>query len=185
MILSHRSSSVILRTLFTSNIANGAELNPAYGNGGGLYSIVDSNVIIIQSEFTLNRATYGRGGGLYSEYGSIMKNDTKFNMNTAQYGGALNLRSEKKSAIRNSSFFKNIANDGGGIFFRSIPPFNPIVLKDSIFVENSALGRGGAIFATNCLGGGIVTTMCFFHNCSADTGGTMLLENSNLILNAS
>ena len=59
------------------------------------------------------------------------------------------------------------------------------LLENNSFFENSAESRGGAIFATNCMGNGIVVTNCVFRNCSANVGGTIVLENSNIILDAS
>ena len=54
------------------------------------------------------------------------------------------------------------------------------MLNNCHFKNNSAHRSGGAIFASKCMGDGIIIKDSLFRKCKADFGGAMTVENSNI-----
>lgn len=108
-----------------------------------------------------------------------------FTENECVRGGAI-MASNKPVFIRNCTFLKNVANEGGAIYFAATSPSANSIL-DSHFEGNVAKSTGGAIR----LGGQMAITMsgCTFRSNSAKgTGGgaiylaseaTLSVNNSN------
>ncbi|EAR82496.2 transmembrane protein, putative (macronuclear) [Tetrahymena thermophila SB210] len=61
--------------------------------------------------------------------------------------GSFQIKSSKQAKIQVSNFTQNQAQDGGAIYFKNI--LNKIEIVQSFFMENSALGSGGALIFEN------------------------------------
>lgn len=140
--------------------------NSAYYSGGGMYN-KGGTPTISHCSFRRNKTTEVSGDiltGMLSDSGAGIFNDECcatitdciFEENNATYpendgawnanGGGINNYKNSNGLIIRCSFIRNSAGCGGGIFNCGSSP----VVRDSIFTENSAGGRGG-------LGGGMAS----------------------------
>ena len=93
----------------------------------------------------------------------------------------------RRTQLMNVEFVNNVANEGGALHITSCRLANNIIimLTECLFIGNSAHRSGGALFATRCMGNGIIISKSVFFKCLADFGGAMTVENSNIKLEKS
>jgi hypothetical protein len=152
-------------------LSNGMSGDIDHDMGGALINY-DSNVIIINCNFTGNHAH--KIGGAISSLGNLTIENSTFTSNTAGesggvgVGGAIYTSSESSSPIiKNSVFISNHATDSGGAAFNS----GNLTIENSTFTSNNAEdqkeGVGGAIM--NC-GNLIITSSNFRSNTAGIIG---------------
>lgn len=137
-----QSSAIILHTIFEGNYAE---------YGGAVYSELNSQLIVIDSNFTGNKATAG-GGALYAVSGcrvtiidSNYQNNTAVSVEHDSLGGAL-VSFESVIFINHSNFSHNMVSHIGGVICTTS---NTILnIDNSDFYSNLAIGRdkGGVMF---------------------------------------
>ena len=130
-----------------------------YNYGGGLFSYVYSDLVVENTLFQDNSAGYA-GGGLYHYYGILNLSDSLFLANRAgtydggsnyRYGGGLAVLNAyagtyEPCTITGSIFEGNTtAQDGGGLYLKSIG--SQTTVADNLFAFNSAsaTGFGGGV----------------------------------------
>ncbi len=127
------------------------------GAGGGLYND-GGTVTIEQCTFASNTASNEGGGGLRN-LGNATISTSVFSNNTANgdyFGGGGILSSAGLLTISGSSFLNNTAggNGGGGIATNMDYDFLTLVISDTTFSNNQAVGdygSGGGIFSNGDL----------------------------------
>ncbi|MEW5313066.1 MAG: hypothetical protein WDW38_004660 [Sanguina aurantia] len=157
----------VLFALGPSDIAS----QPEVQGGGAVYVSQASTLSLTHSSFLNCSATRGRGGGLRIRIGQVTHlSGVSFQSCSAASGGALSVGSMKQlsgmvTSILDCTFSRNAAStqlpcnssdcigldatlvgtlgDGGAASFDGCA----VELADSNFSSNSALGRGGALFA--------------------------------------
>ena len=168
--------------------------NPSLAVGGALYTAF-SNVSIVGSKFTDNRAEIG--GALFAHNSSLHVVGSTYSYNKASFAGAM-ITSESSININNNSFYGNIAEVIGGVVIAYRDSFNisgatftnnsaglwsgvmetyesSISITNSIFSNNSAEDCCGAIYAFN---GSFIVKNSTFTNDSAGVGGAMYSSSS-------
>ena len=152
-------------------------------SAGGAIATFNTILSINSSTFTNNTSDTGQGGALSIQQNSTMTvYNTKFYGNKANsYGGSIYVR-ESNVSIDNSIFLQNQATQGGAMYLtqgsRSV-----VILRRTIYKENSAKQAGGAIFMDER------TQMydnhsLFVHN-RATNGGALYVISSEVDLNDS
>ncbi|MEE8357609.1 MAG: hypothetical protein V3R33_09900, partial [Anaerolineales bacterium] len=99
--------------------------NTAHLDGGGLYIIGESEGAFIASSTFIENLSDGLGGAVFIQDSEVHINSTEFHSNQAEHGGAIYTR--RSAAGETSQLFSD--ND--------------------VFVINTALGSGGAIYSQN------------------------------------
>ena len=174
--------------------------NPSLAVGGALY-IAFSNVSIVSSNFTDNRAEIG--GALLAHNSSLHVVGSTYCYNKASFAGVM-ITSESSINIKNSSFCDNTAKIIGGVMIAYRDYFSisgatfsnnkaglnsgvigthksSFSITNSIFSDNSAFEYGGVIVVFN--GSFIIKTSTFTNN-NADNGGVVFSTlNSDLLFN--
>ena len=124
-------------------------------NGGGLYNVSVTNLVVANCTFTANLAEYG--AGMYNSESSPTITNCIFSNNSAYYRGGGMYDYDSSSAIINCLFSGNSANDGGGIYNRG----SSAEITNCTFFGNSAGLYGGGMYnwyssptITNCVFGG-------------------------------
>lgn len=175
-------------TIFTNN-ETGAE-------GGALVS--DSILNVTNSTFAGNKTTgtnidpdtplNSNGGGgaifLYDEGKVTISNSNFDNNSSGTYGGAIGTRinasnDDSSLSVENSNFTGNIANADGG----AIASFIDATVKDTSFINNTAGGNGGAIFADNNLTIAADTKDVVMSGNKAADGGDIFMNKAGSELN--
>ncbi|MDI9485329.1 MAG: right-handed parallel beta-helix repeat-containing protein [Bacillota bacterium] len=126
--------------------------------GGGLL-IMGSSCVIRDNTITENEATlvtsedFVGGGGLYLwDSDNIVEDNTiQYNVSAGHGGGVYVVQtSSSKGIFQNNNIVGNTAGaDGGGMYLYGFdPPYMepPFVLVNNTFENNTAKGRGGAVF---------------------------------------
>lgn len=141
--------------------------NSAYYSGGGMYnkggtptishcSFVRNTTIDVSMD-TSGGTISDSGAGIFNNECCATITDCIFEENNATYpendrafnanGGGINNCKNSNGLIARCAFLRNSAGCGGGVFNCGSSP----VVRDCIFMENSAGGRG-------CLGGGMASS---------------------------
>ena len=200
--------------IISSNVSDQEILNYLYLNrdpslavGGALYTAF-SNVSIVSSKFTDNRAEIG--GALFAHNSSLHVVGSTYSYNKASFAGAM-ITLGSSIDIKNSNFIGNAAmiyggvmiayrdsfsvnsttftnnvnsanstGASGGVMFTFDSSFNII---SSTFINNSAARYGGVMrtFGTSLN----ITSSTFTNNSAADSGGVMLTSDSSFNITSS
>ena len=143
-------------------------------NEGGVLYITGDESSIINCSFTNNKADVEAAAiFLKSTDATIM--DSKFINNSAIYTGALLVKGEN-TIIDNCLFKDNFANISAGAVGWSYKKNG--IIKNSIFINNSAVNEGGgAIFWNNATNGQIINST-FCSNTAKPHGGAIFIKNA-------
>jgi hypothetical protein len=130
----------IINFIYVEDVLNYLYLNrnPSLAVGGALYTAF-SNVSIVSSRFTDNRAEIG--GALFAHNSSLHVDGSIFNYNKASFVGAM-ITSESLINITNSNFIENVAIVHGGVM---ISHRNSLSISNTTFSANSAGTNGGVM----------------------------------------
>ena len=147
--------------------------NRATNDGGAIYNLGGSTLIVKNCTFTNNKASYttygGIGGAIYSDENSkTTVTDCTFTNNTAVGGSAI--ANEGKITLARCTFTNNKADYGG-----TIENFGTLTVKNCTFTNNKT-HRGGAIDND----GTATLTGCTFTNNKATYGGAICNEGKIL-----
>lgn len=121
-------------TITESTIAgnDATSSNPNYGEGGGIYTV--KNLELIRSTVSGNTAT-NSGGGLYSNSTLTITNSTISGNSAATGGGWYTVIPGSSSAILNSTIASNSSSGAGGGMFLAT---GSVSMKNSILANNTA-----------------------------------------------
>jgi len=123
--------------------------NCASSFGGALYLPPNSATILRNTTFQGN--TGYEGGSIYANNAVLEMTDCAFRYSTTPdtfaRGGAMYVTGSVATTITRCSFMQCSANYAGGALYLTSSPGQPIVLRDSLFTNNSAGSIGGAILA--------------------------------------
>ena len=158
---------------FTDNSAN---------NGGAIYAVTVGNnaLTVLYSNFTSNHAI-NDGGAIYGGYKLTEKNCNFIN-NAAWRGGAIFIAASD-SSISSSNFIGNNATSSGGAIFIS-SSLTGVTIDSSTF-KNSHADDGGAIYNDGSTSlATIIKNDIFINNTAEYNGGAVLykLQTSNGIV---
>ena len=171
--------------------------NSSLAVGGAVYTAF-SNVLIVSSKFTDNRAEVG--GALFAHNSSLHVIGSTYSYNKASCAGIMTTLGSSIS-IKNCNFIGNAAMIDGGVMIAYRDLFNihgttftnnsagrgaGVILTydsmfsttDTIFSDNTAKIYGGVIHANN--GSFTITSSTFANNNAANLGGIMIIFNSSL-----
>ena len=163
-------------TVYNSILANNS------GNGAG--AIDNSGVLSIIGSYFYNNQATGHDAGAISNMGNATIINSTFDSNKAsRNGGAIKNSESQGLTITGCVFINNIASGGskgnyGGAIYNWIANSK---ISSSIFINNSATDRGGAIYASAGNKGDERTlnaTDCVFINNSANEGSAIFNEKS-------
>lgn len=144
-------------------------------DGGGVY-VYNSSVSISSCVF-YNDISSGAGGAfsVYSPTGNIVIEKSEFHDNTASSGGAINasyIENGNTITIKNSLFYDNEATNRGGAMYFGVYAY-PSVFNNT-FSENLAKNDGGAIYIYGDSSDLNVKNNIFYRNVAG-------YENSNIV----
>ena len=147
--------------------------DPSLAVGGALYTAF-SNVSIVNSKFTDNRAEIG--GALFAHNSSLHIVGSTYSYNKASFAGVMTT-SESSINIKNSNFIENAAMIHGGVMIAYRDSFN---IHGTTFTNNSAnsAGASGGVMMTFDSSFNI-TSSTFTNNSAADSGGVMDTSKSS------
>jgi hypothetical protein len=137
------------------------------GNGGAMHNSGSSQPVLNDCIISTNAAAI-YGGGISNESAGSTLNDCILSGNSAgSQGGGLSSRFANASvvAVNNSTFFKNSADQGGGLFNYQASP----LVTNTIFHSNEAHDQGGVMY--NWDDSDPTVTHCTFIKNSAVTAG--------------
>ena len=168
--------------------------NSALDSSGG--AIHNQGVtVIVESSFTANHADIS-GGALFNfkqqpgirfvqsssrdlndlliiESESLHIENSIFSENTAnRAGGAISNVGEGGIAVSGGMFNQNEADYGG-----AIDSNGHLVLQNSLFLENSAMDKGGAIYITDSSGRLGTINSAYMNNSAGDLGGAIYIAS--------
>lgn len=145
-------------------IANGC-MDGAY-LGAGMFNMGDLSLNNVA--FLDNNANFD-GAGLYAQSGSYSIGGGLFSNNTSSNGRGGGAYLTGQTVIVNSHFEGNSADDFGGGLAIGFQVFGDTAnVVNSTFVENTAVGAGGAISGTD-----LQISESRFHGNTADSGGAV------------
>ena len=125
--------------------------NSARYSGGGVSVQFSSNVNISgNTTFSNNSARYGGGVSAEDSSNVYISENTTFTGNSASYGGGVSAYYISNVYISGNTTFSNNSawRDGGGMSARDS---NIVITRNNIaFTVNTAVYRGGCIYALNC-----------------------------------
>lgn len=167
-------------------------------NSGGAMRIAGPDTLVLNCTFLNNYVEHGGneiqygGGAIWAALNTINIVNSSFHNNKAPYGGAL----RGAANVTNCKFINNTATDGNGggidMTINEVQVKLPlVVVKDSIFVNNSAWGdlfkddrsQGGGLH-TYWLRGIRIENSTFVSNVAARGGGLDLyIVNESYIIN--
>ena len=175
--------------------------DPSLAVGGAVYTAF-SNVSIVSSKFTGNRAEIG--GALFAHNSSLHVVGSTYSYNKASFGGVM-ITSKSSINIKNSNFIENAAMIHSGVMIAYEDLFNihsntftnnsvdgvGIILTldsmfsitDSNFSDNTAKWSSGVLCAL--YGSFTITGSTFTNNSAADVGGVMLTVESSFFITSS
>ena len=143
--------------------------NVATNEGGAIKA---GSTIIINSNFTNNKAHNKNGGAVYLGANSKVEKSTFSNNTANNNGGAVYLGVNSK--VEKSIFSNNTANNNGGAIYS----INGLNISDSDFNNNFASKFGGAVSTKN-----IEIKNCEFNNNNAGNSGGSLKIDGTTVLN--
>ena len=152
-------------------------------SAGGAIATFNTILSINSSTFTNNTSDTGQGGALSIQQSSnMMVYHTIFYGNKAKtYGGSVSVR-ESNICINSSVFLQNQATQGGAMYL-SQGAHTAVILRGSIYKENSAKQSGGAVFLDQ--GTHMYDNHSLFVHNNATTGGALYAIASEVDLSDS
>ena len=183
-IITNHSNTVIVSSVFEGNSAE---------VGGAIFATSGSNITILNSSFTRNRATHRVnscnttycqiGGALYSENSTTYRSTnvaifgSEFSKNTAMYGGARSTFNCSLSAS-SSRFYENLAISKGGVLEAFV--HCEVHFHNCEFWSNEVLEYGAVIglywFSTM-----IIDMSHFYKNSARDYAGVLYVEAASAV----
>ena len=153
--------------------------NSSLAVGGALYTAF-SNVSIVISKFTDNRAEIG--GALFAHNSSLHVVGSTYSYNKASFAGVM-ITSESSINIKNSNFIENAAMIQGGVMIAYRDSFN---VNGTTFTSNSAnnAGANGGVMVIYDSSFNNITSSTFTNN-SASYGGVMRTSDSSFNITGS
>jgi hypothetical protein len=158
-------------TIRNSTIASSAahsEVSASVSQGGGIYQSGGSvgALVVENSHIVSNTADYD-GGGIYASHPAVTLQDVEFAGNRSGENGGGLCSYDGPLTVRDSDFTNNTASDddpydtnhGGGLYAYG---GGTVILEDSTFVGNTAVGMGGGAFVRE-------TTLTMTHNLLQDS----------------
>ena len=171
-------NATVVRSSFISLTAFRKILYRYYGKSGGAIIAFDTDMLVIECQFELNRAV--AGGAIGTDSGSISIHGSNFSSNTAGDGGAIGTDSSSIS-INGSNFSNNTAGRYGGAIGTDS---SSISIHGSNFSNNRAGQHGGAVFIRNTSGTvNVIKNSIFNHNQATNQGGAIYVDSSTLHFN--
>lgn len=197
-------------TRFAAPILNNLlfEYNNASREGGGLYTLNNSDTLIVDNcIFRYNNAQYSGGGYTKSSWSTATIKQSQFLNNSSVFGGGLMIGTQT-TTVTNCIFKYNTSTGGGGLCFAT---GGNLALDSLLFEENTGT-NGGAVYLepassfitanrlwiynnfASVAGGGIylvsgINAKCEINNViisgnqASHSGGGLWSRTSNLILN--
>ena len=150
--------------------------DPSLAVGGALYTAF-SNVSIVSSKFTDNRAEIG--GALFAHNSSLHVVGSTYSYNKASFAGVM-ITSESSINIKNSNFIENAAMIHGGVMIAYRDSFN---IHGTTFTNSSAASRGGVMLTYDSSFN--ITSSTFTNNSAASHGGVMDTFDSSFNITSS
>ena len=146
--------------------------DPSLAVGGALYATF-SNVSIVSSKFTDNRAEIG--GALFAHNSSLHVVGSTYSYNKASFAGVM-ITSESSINIKNSNFIENAAVIYGGVMIAYEDLFN---IHSNTFTNNSVDGVGVILTIDSMFS---ITDSNFSHNAAKRSGGVICAINGSFII---
>jgi predicted outer membrane repeat protein len=177
------------RTLVTRNQALAASTTDGQGGSGGGISNAGTGTMTIDRSVISNNFAAGSGGGFDDEngFGTLVVTDSTISNNSAVLDGG-GIHESNVTTISNSTIDGNSAGGGGGGFSNNPngvanPTAGNADFENTLFINNSAAGDGGAIQTM-----GPVTTIHnteIKDNTTGSTGGGVFANGTTLTVVAS
>ena len=150
-------------------------------NAGGAINYQCVNMNISNCIFENNTGVMMSGAIMAGQNSVATISNCTFRRNRANVGGAISGVSSKELNVENCSFIDNNAIDGGAISVQKAG----LDLSDSVFENNSAEKRGGAITSGQSLDVNSTIANCSFSENNATDGGAVIVHQSNLVIDNS
>jgi hypothetical protein len=177
---------VIVRNCnFINNTAGEYYGSPSAQGHGGAISNRATTAIIENCHFENNSAK-DAGGAIYNSVSNVTISDCKFISNTSHIygGGAINNHIFSSATttytvkIERSLFDGNDGQEGGAVYNGDYSKLNFIIVN-SVFKNNEATNRGGAIFCINSTDQSYIVNNTFSGN-KAEDGGAAVMSAGTL-----
>ena len=153
--------------------------DPSLAVGGALYTAF-SNVSIVNSKFTDNRAEIG--GALFAHNSSLHVVGSTYSYNKASFAGVM-ITSESSINIKNSNFIGNAAMIHGGVMIAYRDSFSIHGTTFTSNSANSARSSGGVMMTYDSSFN--ITSSTFTNNSAATSGGVMEMSDSSFNITSS
>lgn len=145
-----------------------------------------SGVTIKNGLFQNNNGGAANGGVLMCDNASVTWQNCDFIANTATYTASTLIKSSEVDAVNKfdkCSWIENTSNNWGTIYVLNSATYShEVVITNSLFKENSAKGRGGAIYARTTGSGGVdlkcINTTFYGNDTQNSAHGTAVLAYS-------
>jgi hypothetical protein len=135
--------------------------------GGGIYCILNSNLILFDVIISNNAAYYCGGGIAVDNNSELSIENAIINNNSATYGGGLYIRDcDDPATLTNILVTDNCSDQGGGILCYS----SDLYLRNATISNNSALGNSGQ-------GGGLCCYGFYYNSSEIDLLNCILWNN--------
>lgn len=179
---------------FINGDSNTGDPGDKDGDGGAIYGLSTSNLIITESVFENNQSEFN-GGAVYVgvQAGLAQISNNRFTSNSTQYvGGAVRTVSDQATLIAGNTFVTNSANEGGAVWSSGNAPTtvvnntfsdstgNAVYLYTTLNLTNNTFLGGEAIFMR---GGSAVLHMRnnILGGCSQLVGGVISTNVNNWV----
>ena len=146
-------------------------------NGGAVYCHRGTQLIISDTNFTLNKALHF-GGAIHQLDCDVHINRSTFSHNTGGLGGVLYhtaIQSTDKLITERSDFYNNSANRGGVMFFSN----GTTNISRCLFSFSEASEQGGSIFLT--FANATIISSSFENNKAKSIGGALRAMNDSRV----
>ena len=173
----HTSSPTIANNIIENNSA------PA-GFGGGILVYQNVDPLTIRGNRIANNTTENAGGGVavFGDNGLVIFEDNVIENNSAptDHGGGIYAANGAFTVVRNVISGNTSGGSGGGLFL-TFSGFQPSVITNNVFVDNSAADDGGGLWFANTTMPSISNNL--FVGNSAPFGGAIYARNQGVIAN--
>jgi predicted outer membrane repeat protein len=153
------------------------------GDSTRLFYVDDNKSLTLRNLTLINGQGASSGGAVYNHWGHVTIENCRFEGNNTLAGGsggalynngAVGLNTME---VDRSTFTSNWAGQTGG----AIRNGGSLTVTDSTFDENSAVGRGGAIFNTLNADGLSIENSTFIENSTDSEGGAIYHDSGTFI----
>ncbi|MEL6796579.1 MAG: right-handed parallel beta-helix repeat-containing protein [Planctomycetota bacterium] len=139
-------------SVITVDIGNGeltlVGLTIQDARGAGI-DVDEASRVSVQGCVIQDNNADGNGGGMFGADVSFVIDDSFFIENSAGDGGAIRSQGSSPITIRNSEFIGNTASRDGGVLSYAGDGNQRVRVEDSVFEDNAANDRGGALHIRN------------------------------------